>query len=724
MAISRFSNPLAGIKTANDFSLLVGTSGHTTFSLDRVYSSGRYIVDFVNDDITYDIYFVSKTGAYVGHTNSSYVEVTDDFEHVVVIGAATNETILFTYQGPLTVPVVSGNLPGAGAFITGVSPSSLPNIDDETIVTGGNFAENVTVSFRGQNSTLYPAKSVTRTSSTQLSVARPDNFPIDQSPYDVIVENPGIPVPAATSAHILNNAITAGSSPTWVTGQSIYYNVGVATSAYSVVAEDVEDSEITYSLVAGTLPTGITLASDGEVSGTFTGSAQEGDVTNITIRATDAGGNYVDQNFLLLANASTTWTTAAGTLGPAPVGISVQFQLEANSGTAGGAITYSLVSGQLPAGLSLSSNGLISGQSTEGPGGDRTFTIRATDELGLFSDREFTINAHTPPTWVTAAGTVTSSTTFQATANTGATITSYTVVAGALPSGLTINSTTGAFSGAPSETGSFTFTVRATDSYSTSSDREFSLTATSNAVSTTFSFTGAQQTYTLPSGVSSLQFDLYGASGGRGGAGGRVTGTLSSISGGVLYIYVGGQGTEGATAPGGFNGGGATTGNRGNEGSGGGATDIRMSGTSLNNRVVVAGAGGGSGGYAGAPGGMGGGLIAEGGGSGQGGGGGGGTQTAGGSAGYSNGGSPATSGSFGIGGTGGFSWNAGGGGGGGGWYGGGGGGPDDNSCCSDGGGGGGGSSYARSDITSNVVHTQGVRTGDGEAILSYTGITF
>ncbi len=233
----------------------------------------------------------------------------------------------------------------------------------------------------------------------------------------------------------------------------------------------------------------------------------------------------------------------------------------------------------------------------------------------------------------------------------------------------------------------------------------------------TFEFTGSAQSWQVPTGVNKISFKVYGASGGRGGAGGEVRGELTNLPA-TLYLYVGGQGIEGNYAPGGFNGGGATTGNRGNEGSGGGASDIRF-GSSLSDRVVVAGGGGGAGGYAGAPGGMGGGLVAEAGGSGQGGGGGGGTQTSGGSAGYSNGGSPATSGSFGVGGTGGYSWNAGGGGGGGGWYGGGGGGPDDNSCCSDGGGGGGGSSYARSDITLNVQHQAGVNTGNGRIELSY-----
>ena len=233
----------------------------------------------------------------------------------------------------------------------------------------------------------------------------------------------------------------------------------------------------------------------------------------------------------------------------------------------------------------------------------------------------------------------------------------------------------------------------------------------------TFEFTGSYQTWQVPSGVTKISFKVYGASGGRGGAGGEVRGELTSLPG-TLYFFVGGQGSEGSYVPGGFNGGGSTTGSRGNEGSGGGASDIRF-GLPLNERVVVAGGGGGAGGYAGAAGGAGGGLIAEAGGSGQGAGGGGGTQSSGGLAGAGNGGAMGTNGAFGVGGNGGSSWNAGGGGGGGGWYGGGGGGPDDNSCCADGGGGGGGSSYARSDITLNVQHQAGVNTGNGRIEISY-----
>ena len=233
-----------------------------------------------------------------------------------------------------------------------------------------------------------------------------------------------------------------------------------------------------------------------------------------------------------------------------------------------------------------------------------------------------------------------------------------------------------------------------------------------------FQYTGTEQQWSVPAGATNIRFFVYGASGARGGGGGSVTGVLNNLPS-VLYLYVGGQGSQGRNASGGFNGGGSAGGNRGNEGSGGGASDIRSS-QALSSRIVVAGGGGGGGGYSGAAGAAGGGLEAAAGGSGQGGGGGGGTQVSGGGAGFSNGGSSGTSGTFGQGGTGGTSWNAGGGGGGGGWYGGGGGGADDNDCCADGGGGGGGSSYANSSFTQNVSHAAGVNSGHGRIEIHYT----
>ena len=234
-----------------------------------------------------------------------------------------------------------------------------------------------------------------------------------------------------------------------------------------------------------------------------------------------------------------------------------------------------------------------------------------------------------------------------------------------------------------------------------------------------FAFTGGPQSFSPPAGAKNFRFEVLAGSGGRGAAGGKVTGTLTQVPE-TIYVYVGGAGRMGSGVQGGYNGGGGSGGNSGTEGSGGGASDLRLDGN-LNTRVVVAGGGGGGGGEAGGNGGVGGDTYGGNGVSGQGSGGLGGAPDRGGNAGASNGGfSQATAGTFGIGGRGGYSGFAGGGGGGGGWYGGGGGGSDDNTCCSDGGGGGGGSSYASNEYTSNVSYQAGSNWGDGKITIRFT----
>lgn len=123
--------------------------------------------------------------------------------------------------------------------------------------------------------------------------------------------------------------------------------------------------------------------------------------------------------------------------------------------------------------------------------------------------------------------------------------------------------------------------------------------------------------YTVPSGVSVLRVEAFGASGGNvgggvtGGKGATVTAHLAVSAGNVLAYNVGGAGRSAVNtstgAAGGFNGGG-TGGNssrsgNGSGGGGGGATDIKIGGAF----AVVAGGGGGysgsgcAGGNGGAP---------------------------------------------------------------------------------------------------------------------------
>lgn len=239
-------------------------------------------------------------------------------------------------------------------------------------------------------------------------------------------------------------------------------------------------------------------------------------------------------------------------------------------------------------------------------------------------------------------------------------------------------------------------------------------------VTLTFLQKDSVQLWTVPPGVTSIDIDAYGAQGLVGnqsnsrtsyhGLGGRVQATMSVTPGQVLYLYVGGNT---------WNGGGYGP----QRGFGGDATDIRIGGMTLTDRVLVAGGGGGTGATAYAAlgnsnRGHGGGLTGQEGGTERMGsyatsGGRGGTQSSGGvSANYNSYvySQPGTfgQGSVGASDTGPFTA---GGGGGGGWYGGSGG-----ALYGD---GGGGSSYTNPILFSNVIHTQGVWASVGELSISY-----
>lgn len=242
----------------------------------------------------------------------------------------------------------------------------------------------------------------------------------------------------------------------------------------------------------------------------------------------------------------------------------------------------------------------------------------------------------------------------------------------------------------------------------------------------TFPYSGDYYVWTPPADVRSVNFSLWGAQGGRyGGNGAKASATFRTVPTGPLYVFVGGQGSSGNGAAGGYNGGGAAGSGHGDEGSGGGATDIRSS-VLLADRIAVAGGGGGTGGWVGGTGGAAGSTTGAAGANGQGTGGGGGTQTAGGAAGVSNGASTTApaAGTLGVGGVGGSATTpgstvSGGGGGGGGYYGGGGGGADTDPAGVDGGGGGAGSSYANTTKLQSVSYSLANQVGDGQATITY-----
>jgi RHS repeat-associated protein len=230
-----------------------------------------------------------------------------------------------------------------------------------------------------------------------------------------------------------------------------------------------------------------------------------------------------------------------------------------------------------------------------------------------------------------------------------------------------------------------------------------------------FSYTGAPQAWTVPAGVTSLQVDARGAQGGGpyGGLGSWIVATVPVAPGQVVEVMVGGTPSSTSLNSGGFDGGGNGSVWTYTSAGGGGASDVRLGGMTLENRAVVAAGGGGGAAAASAnfgSGGSGGPLTGQAGDNGicSDTGGSGGTQSAGGAGG--TGGGTGLAGSLGTGG----GVYHGGGGGGGGYYGGGGG----ADCGSSGAGGGGGSDFVESAGTTNS-ETSGYNDGNGSVTIGY-----
>lgn len=240
-----------------------------------------------------------------------------------------------------------------------------------------------------------------------------------------------------------------------------------------------------------------------------------------------------------------------------------------------------------------------------------------------------------------------------------------------------------------------------------------------------FNYTGSDQQWVVPLGVTQVFIDVFGAQGGTstspgdGGLGGKMRAVINVTPGETLLLMVGGQPTSRLAVYGNGGNGGSNSANASNQSmAGGGMSGVFKTSITMANAILIA--GGGGGGAKSRTGGAGGGLT--------GGvstndstrGGKGGTQTAGGAAGSQLDGNviaPAA-GSLGTGGAGGTvspgTWNSGGGGGGG-YYGGGGGAGGGNYFS----GGGGGSSWANSSVCFQISTIANFNSGHGKIVIYY-----
>jgi hypothetical protein len=294
MAIS-FSDLGGGATSSAGFSLLVGTSGETTYLFEDPQPAGAYSITSQLGDTSFDVYLVTADDLNAGYTSTTALEATAEFNRIVVYGATANDILNFDYK-PSSAPGSSGDVAdGAAPFLTSATPTTLASIDDSTVVTGGNFATDVGIVFTGQDSVNRPAKNIVRSSLTSLIVTRPDSFPVEQEPYTMTATNAGIPNPS-TNVNKLIDGFDAGAGVVWVTSSPLPEYFLMQPYSTTLVATDADGAGVTFAVTAGTLPTGLSLDS---TTGVVSGTVAVAESQTFTVTATDPGGNSASREFFL-----------------------------------------------------------------------------------------------------------------------------------------------------------------------------------------------------------------------------------------------------------------------------------------------------------------------------------------------------------------------------------------------------------------------------------------
>lgn len=418
-------------------------------------------------------------------------------EYTMVITVTDSEGVLVSRRAVLTytegLGLSSSNATGyAGAPLTW-SPMTIGGAPPFTYaVTGGTLPAGMTINT--SNGTI---------SGTPLSPG--------VKPFTVTVTDSS-GAKATTSATFTISEYSAVTA-SWTIGE--YATTGVGFSGAASAGGGTPP--YTFSIASGALPPGVSLnATTGQVSGTPKGAT--GTYTS-SVRASDsAGGSAVSSPRTVVLRNIPVMTGRAFTARQRgqEMGESVAAIGELHT-----PLTYSTVSGAMPAGASLNqSTGLISGTLTGGTFGGFSTTVKVVDAVGNQASASYTMAysdglglSVSAPSEATAGRSYSGS----LTAVGGSGAKSYSI-SPALPAGISLSGSTGAISGAATASkGDTTYTVTVSDA-STSASAQFNLRV----------YPQLQIGITMPGGTAGSAYSgQISGSGGKPGYGfGVINGTL------------------------------------------------------------------------------------------------------------------------------------------------------------------------------------------------------
>jgi Putative Ig domain len=314
--------------------------------------------------------------------------------------------------------------------------------------------------------------------------------------------------PPETNSKALS--MTVASAPATLQISTSSLANGQVQVAYSAaLAATGGTTPYSWSVSAGSLPTGLTLSGAGVITGTPSAAGTFNFTAKVTDSESPAQTNTQPLSIVVNPAGPQPLAVATTSLPGGVVGSTYSSSLAATGGTA--PYSWSISAGSLPTGLGLSGAGAITG--TPSASGTFNFTVKVTDSSSPTQSAPKALSIVVAPSLAISTTSLTAATqgsaySFTLAATGGTTPYSWSIISGSLPTGLTLSGA-GSIAGAPSQSGTFNFTVQVKDSESTPQTRTQPLSLTVNAAPLNITTT------TLPAGTVGTAYNAsFAATGG------------------------------------------------------------------------------------------------------------------------------------------------------------------------------------------------------------------